>query len=139
VLPAVGGSPARTIIATTVAADNDRAKPLTDAGAEVWRLAFDERGKVRLGALADALAANDLTSVLVEGGGEVHAAVIAAGLADELRIYIAPIGVGGPAPSWIGGAGIPALAGAARWRWDGAPEPLGEDWLLRAVSHHDNS
>jgi diaminohydroxyphosphoribosylaminopyrimidine deaminase/5-amino-6-(5-phosphoribosylamino)uracil reductase len=137
-LPANAGSSARTIIATTVAAANDRAQPLIDAGAEVWRLAFDERGKVRLGALADALAANDITSVLVEGGGEVHAAVIAAGLADELRIYVAPLAVGGPAPSWIGGAGVAHLADAPRWRWDGAPERLGEDWLLRAVSHEIN-
>jgi len=134
-LPGVGGSPARTIIATTEAAPDDRARALIAAGADVWRVAADPSGRVRIEAVADALAANDITSVLVEGGSAVHAACIAAGIADELWLYIAPLVVGGPAPSWVGGAGAGALVDGSRWTWDAPPVQLGDDWRLRAVAH----
>ena len=133
VLPKNGGSDARTIIAATQAAADERVAPLVAAGAEVWWVATENK-KVNLTSLAGALAANDLTSVLVEGGGELHAAMIRAGLADELRLYVAPSVIGGPAPSWVGGTGVAALADARGWRWDAAPERVGDDLVLRAVA-----
>ncbi|HUS32364.1 MAG TPA: dihydrofolate reductase family protein, partial [Kofleriaceae bacterium] len=63
-------------------------------------------GGVSLETLGKWLAQEGITSVLVEGGGEVHASFLAADLADELCVYVAPKVVGGPAPSWVGGAGI---------------------------------
>jgi diaminohydroxyphosphoribosylaminopyrimidine deaminase/5-amino-6-(5-phosphoribosylamino)uracil reductase len=133
VLPKNGGSPARTIIAATEAAPSERVLPLVEAGAEVWWVAT-AGGKVSLRSLASALAANDLTSVLVEGGGELHAAMIRAGLADELRIYVAASVIGGPAPGWVGGTGAATLADARRWRWDAEPARVGDDVVLRAVA-----
>ena len=130
VLPA-RGSPARTIIAAAKAAPARRRR-LEAAGAEVWELPAAD-GRVDLPALARRLAAEKLLSVLVEGGGQVHASLLAAGLADELRLYVAPLAVGGPAPSWLGGPGVRHLADAHRLRWLGAPERLGGDLVLRAT------
>jgi diaminohydroxyphosphoribosylaminopyrimidine deaminase/5-amino-6-(5-phosphoribosylamino)uracil reductase len=54
-------------------------------------------------------------SVLVEGGGEVHASFTAAGLFDRVGVDCAPLLIGGrSAPGPLGGEGFPTLAGAAR-------------------------
>jgi 5-amino-6-(5-phosphoribosylamino)uracil reductase len=55
--------------------------------------------------LAD-LAARGVRRLMVEGGGTVHAQFLAAGLADELHLVIAPVFVGDPAaPRMVGPAG----------------------------------
>jgi diaminohydroxyphosphoribosylaminopyrimidine deaminase/5-amino-6-(5-phosphoribosylamino)uracil reductase len=123
----------RTIVATTGAASAARERALVRAGAEVWRLPATRAGRVGLPALARRLGAEGVTSVLVEGGGEVHAALLAAGLADELVVYVAPRVVGGPAPSWVGGHGVARLARAYGFRWEGEPVLVGGDVRLRAV------
>jgi diaminohydroxyphosphoribosylaminopyrimidine deaminase/5-amino-6-(5-phosphoribosylamino)uracil reductase len=74
-----------------------------------------------------------MTSVLVEGGGVIHAALLAADLADELVLYLAPKLVGGPAPSWVGGDGIAKLAAAHGFRWQGDPVRVGDDLRLALV------
>lgn len=48
------------------------------------------------------LAKRGLTSLLVEGGAQVHGAFLAAGLWDELRLFIAPKVFGAGALSWAG-------------------------------------
>lgn len=54
-------------------------------------------------------------SVLVEGGGEVHASFASAGLFDRVGVDCAPLLIGGrSAPGPLGGEGFPTLAGAAR-------------------------
>ena len=122
----------RTIIATTDSAPERAARALATAGAEVWRFPASG-GKVSLDALAQRLAEESLYSVLVEGGGQVHAALLADGLATELQLFVAPRIVGGPSPSWVGGAGIASLAEAWQLQFVGEPQRLGEDLLLRAV------
>ena len=71
--------------------------------------------------------------MLVEGGGHVHASLLARGLADELVIYVAPTVVGGPAPSWVGGQGVGTLAAAYGFEHDNLPILLGEDLKLTLV------
>lgn len=57
--------------------------------------------------LAD-LAARDVHRLMVEGGGGVHTQLLAAGLADELHLVIAPFFVGDPtAPRFVGDAAFP--------------------------------
>ncbi len=58
--------------------------------------------------LAD-LAARGVRRLMVEGGGAVHAQFLAAGLADELHLVIAPVFVGDPAAPRM--AGTPGAAG----------------------------
>jgi len=54
-----------------------------------------------------------VNSVLVEGGGGIHAAFLEKGLADEVAAFVAPkIFAGDSAPSPVAGAGIEAVADA---------------------------
>lgn len=51
-----------------------------------------------------------LTTLLVEGGGELAAALLRAGLVDELHWFVAPSCLGGDARPALGGLGIARLA-----------------------------
>jgi diaminohydroxyphosphoribosylaminopyrimidine deaminase/5-amino-6-(5-phosphoribosylamino)uracil reductase len=129
-LPAVGGSPARTIIATTAGSPAARERALAARGAEVWRLPARER-KVDLAALLARLAEAGVTSLLVEGGPTVHAELLAAELADEVVLYVAPLVFGGAAPAWVGGGGVARIGDARRLAMVGAPRRVGDDLELR--------
>jgi diaminohydroxyphosphoribosylaminopyrimidine deaminase/5-amino-6-(5-phosphoribosylamino)uracil reductase len=124
----------RTIIATTDAAPVAKERALVKAGAEVWRIKARRNGRVPLDVLARELGEQAITSVLVEGGGHVHASFLQCGYADEVIIYIAPKVVGGPAPSWVGGRGIATLQAAHGFRFVDPPEQLGVDLKLKAVT-----
>jgi len=65
-------------------------------GAEVVRVRGKD-GRVDLRAMLEVLAKRGITSLLVEGGGEVHGQLIEAGLADRVALFLAPklIGAGG--------------------------------------------
>jgi diaminohydroxyphosphoribosylaminopyrimidine deaminase / 5-amino-6-(5-phosphoribosylamino)uracil reductase len=75
---------------------------LIRAGATVIRIDADDRGRPGLKAVLSALASRGITRLLVEGGAAIHAAFLAAGLADELHIYRAPV--------WLGGGQASGLA-----------------------------
>jgi len=70
-------------------------------------------GRVSLAAALRRLAEEGLTTLLVEGGGELAAALLRAGLVDELHWFVAP--------ALLGGDGRPALG------------PIGASRLARAV------
>jgi diaminohydroxyphosphoribosylaminopyrimidine deaminase/5-amino-6-(5-phosphoribosylamino)uracil reductase len=123
----------RTIIATTTKAPRDKQRALEKAGAEVWRLPARRNGNIPLDLLARELADQNILSVLVEGGGQVHASFLQIRFADEIILYIAPKVVGGPAPSWVGGKGIGTLASAYGFELVGAPVRVGEDLRITAV------
>src|SRR5438132_9696617 len=85
--------------------------------AEVLRLpaAADER--VSLPALLEELGRRNLISLLVEGGGELHAAFFAEGLVDKVYAYVAPMVIGGrEAIGPVGGKGVERLSDAIRLR-----------------------
>ncbi len=106
----------KTLIVGTDRAPAARRRRLERAGATVLQLPADRRGRVRLDALGPALAGAGICSVLVEGGGEVHAALLAAGLVDELVLHVAPAILGGRhgGPSWVGGDEVSRLSDAHR-------------------------
>ena len=90
--------------------DRERRKTLEERGAEVVGLPAVEPGAV----LAD-LFERGVRSLLVEGGGEVHASFVGSGLYDRVGVDCAPLLIGGrSAPGPLGGEGFPSLAGAAR-------------------------
>jgi diaminohydroxyphosphoribosylaminopyrimidine deaminase/5-amino-6-(5-phosphoribosylamino)uracil reductase len=122
---------ARTVIVCGPGAAPARERALVRAGAEVWRLPARRDGRVALARLASKLGAEGITSVLVEGGAEVHASVLERGFADQIVLYIAPKIVGGPAPSWVGGPGLETLDSAHRFAFGAQPAYLGDD--LRVV------
>jgi diaminohydroxyphosphoribosylaminopyrimidine deaminase / 5-amino-6-(5-phosphoribosylamino)uracil reductase len=69
-------------------------------------------GQVDLPDLLDKLARRGVTSLLVEGGAEVHQAFLEAGLADRVLLFLAPKIVGGQGISWVAGPGACRMAEA---------------------------
>lgn len=75
--------------------------------------------------------AHGIRSVFVEGGPTVASAFIAAGLADEVLVYIAPALLGGPRLA-VGDLGIATMQGILRLTVSGV-ERLGTDLLIKAA------
>ncbi len=101
---------------------------LEGAGIEVAMAGSNDKVDMRelLGNLAD----RNVNGLLVEGGGQINAAFLEAGLADKVYAYIAPKLVGGSgAAGPVGGTGIPLMADAMRV-WDVRMQRLGEDVLI---------
>ncbi|MDQ0769599.1 diaminohydroxyphosphoribosylaminopyrimidine deaminase/5-amino-6-(5-phosphoribosylamino)uracil reductase [Pseudarthrobacter defluvii] len=71
--------------------------------------------------------------VMVEGGSSILSSFLAAGLVDELIVYVAPTLLGSGTPS-LNGLGITSLPDAQHWEWDpsdgGAVRTLGRDLRL---------
>lgn len=60
-------------------------------------------GGLSIPAVLAALLARGIQSVLVEGGGQVHRSMLAAGVVDRIELFMAPkVLCGGP--GWVGGA-----------------------------------
>jgi diaminohydroxyphosphoribosylaminopyrimidine deaminase/5-amino-6-(5-phosphoribosylamino)uracil reductase len=92
------------------------AKRLKKLGAEIIRC-DGSRGKVSLPSLLHNLAARGITSVLVEGGGELLGGFFDARLVDRVVAFVAPVVVGGRgAVPAVGGRGSGSIAGACRLR-----------------------
>lgn len=127
-----GSTGVKTIILASLAAPAEREAALVALGADVVRVSPRSDGRIDLKHAAARLAERGILDVLVEGGGELHAALLADGLVDELVLYIAPKIVGGPAKSWVGGAGIGELASAYQLAFDPDPVQLGADLRLTA-------
>jgi diaminohydroxyphosphoribosylaminopyrimidine deaminase/5-amino-6-(5-phosphoribosylamino)uracil reductase len=70
---------------------------------------------------------------MVEGGSRILSAFLAAGLVDELIVYLAPTLLGSGTPA-LNGLGITTLADAQQWDWDqsdgGPVRMLGRDLKL---------
>jgi diaminohydroxyphosphoribosylaminopyrimidine deaminase/5-amino-6-(5-phosphoribosylamino)uracil reductase len=137
---------AETLVATTPAAPAAAVEAWKAAGAEVVVCAtVTVRGGsggalgappvgqgVDLEDLARALGERGVLELMVEGGPRLQASLWAAGLADRLVWYLAPLAIGGQAaPGLLGGDGAATLADARRLRLASA-ERLGDD--LRIVA-----
>lgn len=118
-----------TIVAVA-GAPPDRVGALRGRGATVLVLPPRD-GRVGWQCLLDGLASMDVTSLLVEGGAEVAASALEAGVVDKVLAFIAPRVLGGRnALGPVGGAG---------WRLDEARDleisqvmPIGRDLLIEA-------
>lgn len=129
-LLARAASGAHVVIAAGEDAPEDRVRELEGRGARVLRLPVDGEGRVELRALFSALAARGANSVMVEGGGKLHTACLAAGLIGRAHVFVAPTLLGGEGePRWIGDLGTRRVADALRLR-DVEHEILGEDLLV---------
>ena len=78
------------------------------------------------------LAKKDLTSVLIEGGGEINNSALKAGIVDKIYIFISPILIGGKqAPGLIGGLGVSKIVKALSLKNMKVTE-MGEDLMVEA-------
>jgi diaminohydroxyphosphoribosylaminopyrimidine deaminase / 5-amino-6-(5-phosphoribosylamino)uracil reductase len=115
-----------TIVVTTqVAAAQDSNKRLTDAGVTVIE-AGEKDGRVDLVSAIAALRRLGVDHILIEGGGQVAAGFLCAGLVDAVEWFRAPILLGAEGRPAIGGLNLSALADAPRFRRIGVAE-VGED------------
>lgn len=128
---------APTLVATTALARPAALQAWAATGAEVLvcpeaTAATGETG-VDLAWLVKALGERGVLELLVEGGPRLHASFWAAGLADRLVWYLAPLVIGGDgAPGLLPAAGARTLTAARAVRVE-AIDRLGED--LRIVGY----
>lgn len=102
----------RVLYATSRKLPDSRRKELTRRGVDILLLK-EKKGGVDLLHLMRALGERDIASVLIEGGGEVNASALEAGIVDKAVVFVAPILIGGKdAPGPLGGKGVRRLADA---------------------------
>lgn len=123
----VNDKSARTIIATTSKAPQEKISALKACGVEVITVG-DELVDLKL--LMRTLAEREITSVLVEGGGTIHFAMLSAGLVDKVMAFVAPKIIGGVnSLTAVEGAGFEKLSDAINLK-DITTTTLGEDILI---------
>jgi diaminohydroxyphosphoribosylaminopyrimidine deaminase/5-amino-6-(5-phosphoribosylamino)uracil reductase len=122
-------SKAPTIVATSLPADSVRARRLKAKGVEIWTVG-QKRGRLELPQVLERITDAGLRSVLVEGGAQVHASFLRAGLADALYLFLAPKLLGAAGTTWSGPLPIQSMRQALTARFQGM-ERLGDDLLLQ--------
>ncbi len=89
--------------------EEGRAEPFLKQGVRVIELP-EKQGRVDLSSLLRWLGKASYTSLLVEGGSQVHASFVEQGLADRLMLYVAPRIIGGSeAYPLVGGRGFSSV------------------------------
>lgn len=91
-----------------------------------------KKGTIDLGWLLRNLGKDNITNLLVEGGGETNALFLLEGFAQRVAFFYAPVIIGGrTARKAVAGDGLPDLAGRIQLR-DPRWRQLGRDLLLTA-------
>lgn len=125
---------APTWILTVPSAPSDRRKALTQAGVEVIDVAPDPAlgsspPRINLTAALDVLWRLGIRRMIVEAGRELTGALRAAGLVDQVAVFIAPKIAGGGAEGPAGPPEVPAMALATELE-DTYVERVGADVLV---------
>ena len=122
-------SSAKTYIATLDTMPKDKLVKLLDAGVEIL-LAKGSKGHVDLKSLMKMLGGFGVTSVLIEGGAEVHASAIKSRIVDKIVMFIAPmLMTGKDSLCSIGGVSPTRLSQAVRLR-DVTTRMAGDDLMI---------
>jgi diaminohydroxyphosphoribosylaminopyrimidine deaminase/5-amino-6-(5-phosphoribosylamino)uracil reductase len=123
------------LLMTRPGAPRARRRRLERAGATVLEVGARD-GRVDLRQALRALGRRGISSVLIEGGGEVLGAALDQKVGDRLVLYVAPrlLGGAGARPAFAGRGAAP-VTGAARLvapRW----RRVGTDWVVEARLRH---
>ncbi|WP_139371957.1 bifunctional diaminohydroxyphosphoribosylaminopyrimidine deaminase/5-amino-6-(5-phosphoribosylamino)uracil reductase RibD [Bacillus anthracis] len=117
---------APTWIFTTSNHAEEKRKALEHAGVKVF--VTSEEKHVNLHEMLDVLGQKGVSSLLIEGGGEVNASFIENKLMDKLILYFAPKIIGGRlAPSFVEGTGITKMQDAVEFK-DISFNQVGKDY-----------
>jgi diaminohydroxyphosphoribosylaminopyrimidine deaminase/5-amino-6-(5-phosphoribosylamino)uracil reductase len=123
-----------TVIATSVRSPGKLAR-LKAGHLSLVQVRRNGRG-VDLKDLLSKLHRMGISSLLVEGGSQVHSSFLDEGLVDEVRLFIAPKLLGGDkAKSFFQGRGVPL--GKALKLSKGEMRSIGEDYLFSGYVHRD--
>ena len=121
----------RLIVVTSRAAPRAATDALEAHGAEIV-VATGENEPARARNALVQLGAMDLTAILLEGGPHLAGAFLDAGEVDEIRLFLAPVVLGGGAArDPLEGEGVERIAEAIR-ALSLTCVPIGEDLLVRA-------
>ncbi len=112
-------------VPTTVISTRSSNKRLTDAGVRLIQVP-DSDGRVDVLAAVLALRETGVSSVMIEGGGQVAASFLSRGLVDAVEWFRAPIVLGDEGRTAVGAFVLKDLAAAPRFRRTGV-QALGED------------
>ncbi len=117
----------KTLIAVTE--ENNRTKALRDAGVHILPCGGKD-GHVDLNDLMALLAAQEIDSVLLEGGSSLAFSALESGIVNKVQAYIAPKLIGGvSAKTPVGGTGFPRMSDALALA-NPTITPLDGDFLL---------
>ena len=106
---------APTWIFTTNNHAAEKKKALENAGVKVFVTSGEKH--INLYEMLDVLGQKGVSSLLIEGGGEVNASFIENKLMDKLILYVAPKIIGGRlAPSFVEGTGITKMQDAIEFK-----------------------
>ncbi len=95
--------------------DRSRREAVGRTGAEIVEVGDDGEGRCDLRQVLRWLGRHGVTSVLVEGGGEVHWSFLREGLVQRVHAFVAPLLLGGrDAVPAVGGAGFASPGEAVR-------------------------
>src|SRR5262249_48047974 len=93
----------------------ERRGPLHEQQVDIIEIDAAEDGGIDFAAALAALGARGITRLLVEGGGQIAAALLRARLVDRLIWHHAPLVIGGDGIPALAAFGIEALADAPRF------------------------
>ncbi len=103
-------------VATFVVATTAPEPHLTGAGVRVLQVRAVGEDRPELKTVVQALEAEGLSRLFVEGGGQVAASFLRCGLVDALEWFRAPMVIGGEGRPGIGALAVAALADAPHFR-----------------------
>ncbi len=104
----------RTWLLITEDVDATKVKRLKKLGVQLITCRAATNGRVDMVHAMEEIARREIASILVEGGGTVHAALLADGLWDELIIAVAPMLIGADGRPSVGELSLQTLADAPR-------------------------
>lgn len=114
------------------AASIKRRQALEEVGALVKTVALSPHGGLDLLAVLTELGQQNVTSLLVEGGGQVHAAFLRDGLYDQACLYMAPLFLGADALPVVGTLELDLVEQGHRFRFT-KMRRLGKDLLVEGL------
>ncbi|MHA3914225.1 bifunctional diaminohydroxyphosphoribosylaminopyrimidine deaminase/5-amino-6-(5-phosphoribosylamino)uracil reductase RibD [Halovulum sp. GXIMD14793] len=115
------------------AAEARRRDTWRDLGATLIEVSQGDDGRLNLSAALQDLATHGLTRILCEGGSKLAAALIRAGLVDQLMLITAGKVIGDDGIANIGALGLNSLDAAPRFH-PVETRPLGADIMTRWIS-----
>lgn len=119
-----------TLIATTVVS-GPKIRQMLRRGVQIETFPARGAGALRLRSLLRRLGKRGVSSVLLEGGGDLAASALREGVVDRLACFIAPTLIGGDGRAMLGALGVERLSAAPALR-DVRLRRIGTDFLVEA-------
>ncbi|MEL7540849.1 MAG: RibD family protein, partial [Pseudomonadota bacterium] len=114
----------KVVLASAVEAKGYASDAISDAP-QIWTVPGSD-GKVSPQRLLDRCAVEGLNKIFLEGGGQLAASFILAGLVDTIEWFRAPILIGGDGLPAVAALGLSEMSEAPRWRATAAQSIQGD-------------